>query len=101
GPHGTESDWRDTLARHCRRLAIADLTRTASGPHRGPGEHQPRGSRGVVPEPEDGRIPPRQHLPQTRRAITRRTRPPGRGPRLTDAAVTEVDSHLLGAARWR
>jgi len=63
-------------ARRCRRPAITDSARTASGADRGPGGHEPRGRRGVVPEPEDGRIPSRQHLPQARRAVPRRTRPP-------------------------
>jgi hypothetical protein len=75
--------------------SLASLTaQEASGPDRVPGHQQSRGCRGALPEPEDRRVPSRQHLPQTRCPFTRRTDPTSRGPQLTNQHQHEMATQL-------
>ncbi len=72
------------------RHRVADRTRTPGGVARRRPQDQPADRRGTVPEPEDRRDPPAQHLPQDRRHHTRRPRARRRTHRPNSEPATEI-----------
>ena len=72
-----------------RRHRGRDAHRTGAParPARRRSQDEPRDRRRAVPQPEDGRDAPAEHVPQARRLVTRRARARGRAGRARSAGV--------------